>query len=106
MQIYQSHDDGNLYYLNKFQAPSTLSLKVNFPELLVVNMNEQLVNGQRGIVQERGKDFVVVHFSEIKQVVKVKHYLFVKTDPVTKAVLAKRYQISLVLFFGITIHKV
>lgn len=105
LKIYQSEDEGDRFYLSKFQAPPTLGLKVNCPVMLVVNLSDKLVNGLRGTVVELGTDHVTVHFPSVNQTVRLDRHMFTKVDPENKICLAKRHQFPLILSFGITIHK-
>lgn len=52
VKIYNSIDEGDSFYLQKFQAPKILGLKIGCPVMLVVNLSSTLVNGTTGTVRE------------------------------------------------------
>ena len=104
-KMYHSNDEGDSYYLNKFQAPKVLCLKVGCPVMLVVNLSDTLVNGTTGKVKQLTEDAVIVHFHKPDQTIKLDRYLFTKIDPVSRRTLAKRLQFPIILCFGITMHR-
>ncbi|XP_060602232.1 uncharacterized protein LOC132755380 [Ruditapes philippinarum] len=105
LKIYTAKDEGDTFYLQKFQAPKRLGFKVGCPVMLVVNLSETLVNGSTGTLKELLDNEVVVHFEKSNLTVTVTYHAFSKVDPVSRKTLAKRLQLPLVLAFGITMHK-
>lgn len=105
VKIYRSVDEGDSYYLNKFQAPTVLGLKIHCPVMLVVNLSENLVNGTTGVVTALSEDHITVQFSKLNQTVSLTRHLFSKIDPATRRTLPKRLQFPVILSFGITILK-
>ncbi|WAR29155.1 PIF1-like protein [Mya arenaria] len=105
LKTYKSRDEGDAYYLNRFQAPPILGLKISCKVMLVTNLSDNLVNGLTGRVKELTEDHVKVHFEMVDQIVTIERKLFVKFDPVSRRALAKRVQFPLILAFGLTIHK-
>ncbi|XP_052762246.1 uncharacterized protein LOC128204884 [Mya arenaria] len=105
LKTYKSRNEGDAYYLNRFQAPPILGLKISCKVMLVTNLSDHLVNGLTGRVKELTEDHVKVHFEMVDQIVTIERKLFVKFDPVSRRALAKRVQFPLILAFGLTIHK-
>ena len=105
VKLYRSTDEGDSYYLNRFQAAPVLGLKLHCPVMFVVNLSDTLVNGTMGVVSALREDQIDVHFIKLNQTVTLTRHLFVKIDPVSRRTLAKRLQFPLILSFGMTIHK-
>ena len=75
VKLFHSKDESDSYYLQKFQAPKVLGLKIGCPVMLVVNLSSKLVNGTTSIVKNILDDVGIVHFMKPDQTLKIEHYL-------------------------------
>ena len=76
VKVYRSSDEGDSFYLNKFQAPIILGLKIGCPVMLIINLSIALVNGTTGTVKELLNDEIIIYFSKPDKVLKSSRYLF------------------------------
>ncbi|XP_052809554.1 ATP-dependent DNA helicase PIF1-like [Mya arenaria] len=79
--------------------------KNNCPVILLIDLGGKLVNGLKGCVKSLQDDSVTDLFSDINQTHDIKRHLFSKYGMTRKCVVAEREQFSLVLGYGMTIHK-
>ncbi|WAQ93628.1 PIF1-like protein [Mya arenaria] len=103
--ILKAEDEGDKHYIQTFQAPNILGVKLDCPVMLIVNLSDKLVNGTIGKVTNIPNDIITVYFQTLDQSIELKRHKFTKTDPVTRKTLCKRYQFPLILAFGLTMHK-
>lgn len=103
LKVYESENEGDSFYLRKFQAPRKLGLKIWAPVMLVVNISDSLVNGS--MVTELNSDTVIVRFKTSNQTIKLSKYMFTKIDLVSWKTFSKRLHTPLILALGITIQK-
>ena len=75
VNIFHSKDEGDSYYLQKFQAPKILGLKIGCHVMIVVNLSSKLVNSTTSIVKNILDDVVIVHFMKPDQTLKIERYL-------------------------------
>jgi hypothetical protein len=87
--------------LKSCQAQQILFLKVKAPVVLIVNLNNHLVNGSRGVVKEIKADSVSVYFERLHTTVEMKRYLFTVYDINVKRDMATRLQIPLKLGYAL-----
>ncbi len=104
--VFRSKDTGNRTDLSHCSAIPALTLKLNCPVILMVNLGPGLVNGLRGTVEwvNMGIREVRVKF-ENGRVVNVGDYHFHTYNPSIKQNTATRQQIPLRLAYTLTVHR-
>lgn len=81
---YKAKDTGEIRYLNKITAPSTLWVKIGCPVILLRNLSQTLVNGLIGTVVGVEEDGIIVHFPTMDVTSKVSKFLFTGNDTGTE----------------------
>lgn len=107
MRTFIADDEGDPFYLKKMLAPKKLGIKIAAPVMLLTNITDQLVNGATGTVMKIEDEIITVDFQihGACKLVNLQRFKFTKFEPVKKIVIASRYQFSIKLCFGVTIHK-
>lgn len=107
LRTFIADDEGDPFYLKKMLAPKKLGIKIAAPVMLLTNITDQLVNGATGTVMKIEDEIITVDFQihGACKLVNLQRFKFTKFEPVKNIVIASRYQFSIKLCFGVTIHK-
>lgn len=105
IKTFEAQDSGDRDRLINIRAPKLLAVKKGCPVILIMNINDELVNGLTGEVHNTTDDSIEIYFSTINRYVSIERYPFTVYDCHKKIDVACRMQFPIRLAFALTVHR-